>query len=179
MFICKWGRENSWCSLRCVCFAVSWLCLHTDTAPLLLLPPWDLQGVEAPIFGTKTYILCQNENNKPTKESPAPSAKTFPLGLALSLPKIQHKLGESKSKRYAPHSPKKNTDTNTGAATLWPALRPLQVLGIVSLLFITLKSDFFFFKLQWMSTQDLFSFIFSGDQKVTDYSLSARGEYIS
>lgn len=30
-----------------------------------------------------------------------------------------------------------------------------------------------------MSTQDLFSFIFSGDQKVTDYSLSARGEYIS
>lgn len=65
MFICKWGRGNRWCSLRCVCFVVSWLCLHTDTAPP------SLQGVQAPIFGAKTYILCQNDNNKPSKEQPS------------------------------------------------------------------------------------------------------------
>lgn len=173
MFICKWGRGNRWCSLRCVCFVVSWLCLHTDTAPP------SLQGVQAPIFGTKTYILCQNDNNKPSKEQPSSLSHRPSHGVLLwvflesntntekvrvreMLLTLQRKIQTQTLEQ--PHCDQPMASASSGNS--------------LTFIYYAEISLGFFLKLRWMSTQDLFSFIFSGDQKVTDYSLSAHGEYI-
>lgn len=177
MFICKWGRENSWCSLRCVCFAVLWLCPHTDTASPFLLPPRDLQGLEAPVFGTKISVLCQNEKSKQTKEQPSSfSQRLSHWGLPWVFLKFSTNLERVRVTEMLLTLLRKTQVQTLEQPHCDQPYGPCKILDAFT--FIYYIEIRFFFKLQWMRTQDLFSFIFSSDQKVTDYSVSAHGEYI-